>query len=102
MMVRTAIAGLTCSMALVAAPAARADDQSFFDYIHAHGVPATYGIVNLDPPDYSNRKAGEAICDVLHHGGGRDGVPFLGMQQNQYRDILIDGAQHNLCPDTLH
>jgi hypothetical protein len=101
-MIRYGIVTLVGGFALAAAPAAHADDQGFFDYIHSRGVPATYGIVNLDPPDYSNRKAGEAICDVLHHGGGREGVPFLGTQQNQYRDILIDGAQHDLCPDTIH
>jgi len=63
-------------------PAAHADDQGFFDYIHSRGVPATYGVLGgVDPPDHSNRKAGEAICDVLHRGGGPGGVPFLGMQQ---------------------
>jgi hypothetical protein len=33
--------------------------------------------------------------------GGRGDVPFLGFQQDGYRDVLIGAAQHNLCPDTL-
>jgi hypothetical protein len=81
MMTRSVMAGLASAMLVLTAPAARADDQSFFEKIHAQWVPATYGIVNLDPPDCSNRKAGEAICDVLRHGGGRDGVPFLGISR---------------------
>jgi hypothetical protein len=52
--------------------------------------------------DYSNVKAAEMICDVFHNGGGPQDIPFLGLQQNQYRDVIIDGARRFMCPDTLH
>lgn len=42
------------------------------------------------------------ICDVFHNGGGPQDIPILGFQQNQYRDVLIGGAQRFMCPDTLH
>jgi hypothetical protein len=42
------------------------------------------------------------VCDVFHHGGTAADIPFLGYQQNAYRDVLIDGARRFMCPDTLH
>jgi hypothetical protein len=26
----------------------------------------------------------------------------LGLQQNAYREVIINGAQRFMCPDTLH
>lgn len=88
------------AFALVTAPQAHADEQGFLNYIHTQGVPSEYP--STPGADYSNRKVGEMICDVYRHGGGPADIPFLGWQQNNYRDALITGAQHNLCPDTLH
>jgi hypothetical protein len=61
--------------------------------------PAYFGTAGVD---YSNTKAAEMICDVFHNGGTPADVPFLGLQQNQYRDVLINGARRFMCPDTLH
>lgn len=94
-----AIAVYIATLVATAGPA-RADDQAFLDYIYAHGVPNHYGFVT--DGDYSNRKVGEMICDMLHHGKTPADIPFLGWQQDQYKPVLIDGAQRFMCPDTLH
>lgn len=80
-------------------PAAHADKQGFLDYIHSQGVPPSY--FGTPGADYSNVKAAEMICDVFHNGGGPQDIPFLGLQQNGYRDAIITGAQRFMCPDTL-
>lgn len=85
--------------ALAAAPAAQADDQSFLDYIHGHGVPSSYP---LGSGDESNLLAGDMICRMLRTGHSTSELPFLGLVQEQYKPQLVEGAQHELCPDTLH
>jgi hypothetical protein len=100
---RTAIisAAAACVAALVAtASPAHADKQQFLDFIHSQGVPPAY--FGTPGADYSNVKAAEMICDVFHNGGGPADIPFLGTGQNQYRDVLFDGARRFMCPDTLH
>ena len=62
---------------------------------------ASHQAIRNPGADYSNIKAGEN-CDVFHNGGGPQDIPILGFQQNQYRDVLIGGAQRFMCPDTLH
>ena len=57
-----AIAVYIATLVATAGPA-RADDQAFLDYIYAHGVPNHYGFVT--DGDYSNRKVGEMVCDML-------------------------------------
>ena len=83
----------------LAAPA-HADQQGFLDYIHSQGVPSGY--FTTPGADYSNIKVAEMVCDVFDHGGTAADIPFLGYQQNAYRDVLIDGARRFMCPDTLH
>jgi hypothetical protein len=85
---------------LLFSPTAHADKQQFLDFIHSQGVPPAY--FGTAGADYSNVKAAEMICDVFHNGGGPQDIPFLGFSQNQYRDVLIDGARRFMCPDTLH
>jgi hypothetical protein len=90
-----------CTAALIAtASPARADKQGFLDFIHSQGVPSSY--FGTAGADYSNVKAAEMVCDVLHNGGTPADIPFLGFQQNAYRDVIIDGARRFICPDTLH
>jgi hypothetical protein len=93
------IAACTTTLVATAAPA-HADKQGFLDFIHSQGVPPAY--FGTAGADYSNVKAAEMICDVFHNGGGPQDIPFLGLQQNQYRDVIIDGARRFMCPDTLH
>jgi hypothetical protein len=85
---------------LVNAVPARAHKQQFLDFIHSQGVPPSY--FGTAGADYSNVKTAEMICDVFHNGGGPQDTPFLGMQQNSYRDVLIDGARRFMCPGTQH
>lgn len=42
------------------------------------------------------------VCGVLHNGGTPADIPFLGLQQNNYRDAITSGAQRFMCSDTLH
>jgi hypothetical protein len=95
--IKDAAAGLVALA--VAVLLACADEQGFLDFIHSQGVPSQYP--STPGADYSNRKVGEMTCDVFHHGGTAADIPFLGWQQNNYRDVLIDGARRFLCPDTL-
>jgi hypothetical protein len=94
-----AIAACTAALIATASPA-RADKQGFLDFIHSQGVPPSY--FGTAGADYSNVKAAEMVCDVLHNGGTPADIPFLGFQQNAYRDVIIDGARRFICPDTLH
>ena len=94
-----AIAACTAALVATASPA-HADKQGFLDYIHSQGVPPSY--FGTAGADYSNVKAAEMICDVFHNGGSAADIPFLGLQQNGYRDAIITGAQRFMCPDTLH
>jgi hypothetical protein len=82
---------------LLAVPA-YADKQGFLDFIHSQGVPPQY--FGTPGADVSNIKAAEMMCDVFHNGGTTADIPFLGLQQNSYRDVLIEGAQRFICPDT--
>jgi hypothetical protein len=92
------------------APFAHADKQSFHDYLASHGVPpaATTQWKHFDA-------AGQFICSEL-----RDGTPpalvvsqynggFASQYINHYdggfitpfAKTVVDGAQHEICPDTL-
>lgn len=86
------------TVALVAAPAAQADDQSFLNYIHDHGVPAN-GPMGVT--DANHLMAGDMICRMLRTGHSPSELPFLGLVQEQYKPQLVEGAQHGLCPETL-
>jgi hypothetical protein len=99
-MAKTLTLATVCVFILLSAPSANADKQQFLDFIHSQGVPPSY--FGTAGADYSNTKAAEMICDVFHNGGGPQDIPFLGLQQDQYRDVLIDGARRFICPDTLH
>jgi hypothetical protein len=94
-----ATAACTAVLIATAAPA-HADKQGFLDFIHSQGVPPSY--FGTAGADYSNAKAAEMVCDVLHNGGTPADIPFLRFQQNAYRDVIIDGARRFICPDTLH
>jgi hypothetical protein len=75
---------------LLVAPTADADKQGFVDYIHSQGVPPAY--FGTPGADYGNVKAAEMVCDVFHNGGTPADIPFLGLQQNNYREVIINGA----------
>ncbi|WP_409428819.1 DUF732 domain-containing protein [Mycobacterium sp. SMC-11] len=77
---------------------AQADDQSFLNYIHDNGVPMN---APMGVGDASHLMAGDMICRMLRTGHTPADLPFLGLVQEQYKPQLVEGAQHELCPDTL-
>jgi poly(3-hydroxybutyrate) depolymerase len=88
-----------CSAAALIATAspARADDQSFLNYLEAHGQSTTQF-------PYSPGKfvmIGHMICTNLHSGAD----PLAGaspIDRATWGPIGVEAAQHELCPDTLH
>lgn len=92
------ISATTLGLLLGAAGTAAADDQSFLNYIHDQGVPPT-GPMGMN--DASHLMAGDIICRMLRTGHSAAEVPFLGFIQEQYKPQLTDGAQRELCPDTI-
>jgi Protein of unknown function (DUF732) len=87
-----------CTAALIAtASPAHADDQSFLNYLEAHGQSTTAW-------PYSPGKfvmVGHMICTNLHSGAD----PLAGaspIDRATWGQIGVEAAQHELCPDTLH
>lgn len=78
------------------APDAHADANTFLAYVHGHGINT--GVSS----DSKILHAGMFACDSLHAGQTPDQivagvpVPFMDVRG------VIDAAQHELCPDTLH
>ncbi|WP_105294545.1 DUF732 domain-containing protein [Mycolicibacter virginiensis] len=76
---------------------AQADDQSYLDYLFAHGFtyhPGAYAApVTIE--------WGHFVCDKARQTGHpRAGIDAY---SNAFilTDVMIEGAQHELCPDTL-
>lgn len=71
---------------------AHADDASYLAALNTAGVPMIHG-------NQGAITGGHTICDQLRSNGSVS-VPF-GMM-SPWRNQIIDAAQHELCPDTLH
>lgn len=80
---------------LLVAPQAHADEPSYINELNAHGVFAPVG------PN-QEIKMGHAVCDSLRAGNPRPAANQFLMVQQPWADPIIDAAQHQLCPDTLH
>ena len=84
------------AVVLGTAGAAQADDQSYLDYLFAHGF--TY-----HPGAYAaplTIELGHQTCDKIHETGNpRAGL--MPLANWALTDVMIEGAQHELCPDTL-
>jgi hypothetical protein len=76
------------------APDADADANSYLAYLAAHGTYAGGQAKALN--------AGFYACDALHAGQTPDQI--IGGVHLTFMDVrgVIDAAQHELCPDTLH
>ena len=91
-----AIAGCTATL-IATASQAHADEQSFLNYLEAHGQSTTAF-------PYSPGKfvmIGQMICTNLHSGAD----PLAGaspIDRATWGSIGVEAAQHELCPDTLH
>ncbi|MEZ0382354.1 DUF732 domain-containing protein [Mycobacterium sp. pW045] len=90
-----------CALGFLAAPAASADEEGFLNELRANGFPGlTVGDAQL--PDGVVVANGWMACNRLHLGE----KPEQTLAQVSPNDVekgrmLINAAQHNLCPDTL-
>jgi Protein of unknown function (DUF732) len=75
---------------------AHADANSYLAYLADHHVNTA-----INTPA-RNLDAGFYACNALHAGQTPDQI--VGSQPFAFVDIrgMIDAAQHELCPDTLH
>ncbi|WP_085265330.1 DUF732 domain-containing protein [Mycolicibacter longobardus] len=87
-----AAAGLLLGTAGVAT----ADDQSYLDYLFAHGFTYHPGVQSPE----AAINIGHGTCDNLHRtGDARHGLSPI--SNAIIPNVMIEGAQHELCPDTL-
>ena len=86
---------------LIAAPTASADEAGFLDELRANGFPGlTVGDAQM--PDGVVVANGWMACNRLHLGE----KPEQTLAQLNPNDVekgrmLLNAAQHHLCPDTL-
>jgi len=75
-------------------PTSHADANTFLAYVHGHGINT--GLAN----DSKILHAGMFACDSLHAGQ----IPDQIAATFSLMDVrgIIDAAQDELCPDTLH
>lgn len=97
-MVKTAgiLAGVGTAIAVVAigaAPASHADEQSYIDYINTHGG-------SMAPRDWLITD-GHLACDRLHAGRSIEAIRAEAAPAAWLPPVWIEAAQHELCPDTL-
>jgi hypothetical protein len=92
-------AGLVVCGVGLSAPA-HADDQSFLNYIHQNNI-GTFGM--SDPLTVS---VGRIMCDDIRGGMSPADAAALPAGGMPLPDLdgpgIVAGAQHELCPDTLH
>jgi hypothetical protein len=85
-----------CTAALVAtASPAHADGNSFVADLQAQNVPMVQG------PDKAIA-AGYMVCSGLRSGLSPDRAAKVFGMGNAFGPAIVDAAQHELCPDTLH
>ncbi len=89
------IAAITILIGAIVAAPAHADDQASIADLNARGVP------QLIPPA-REIGGGYQVCGMMRNGMS----PEVAAQQfgmlNQWGPAIVDAAQHDLCPDTLH
>jgi hypothetical protein len=91
---RKRIVLLAIPAALIAMPTAHADEQTFLSDVQG---------VFMDPT--AKLKAGYDACVVMRAGASPDVAAHSGYWTNVLNGAsrqIVDAAQHDLCPDTLH
>jgi hypothetical protein len=90
----TGVAAIAASLALTAP--AQADPQGYLQYLRDHGFTTIMTDLNSDPAVQLH--AGHQACQDLH-----DGIEpgILHTRWGSY-PLIVEAAQHELCPDTLH
>jgi hypothetical protein len=103
---RTAIGGLLIGGIIVAGQLfgtgdAHADDQSYLNYLNSHGFEwrRTMDPIPMTGGDAVN--GGHWICNNLHAVQPPDGGSAFNTWNIPQLPLLIEAAQHELCPDTL-
>lgn len=99
---RTAGIGTTALGLLVGtAGVAEADARSFLDLVHANGLPDRYGYFG-NMGDSETLMIGRMTCDGIRAGiPAEQAMPKSTWDTAHLRPMLIDAAQHELCPGTL-
>lgn len=84
---------LVAAALMIAAPA-HADDQSYLDVLHSNGwVPQSPPEVMQD----RQLRGGHMVCVELRGGMTKQDIT----QGDGDFGLLVEAAQHELCPDTL-
>jgi len=87
---------IAAGMAVGTAGVASADEQGYLDWLDSHGY--TYGVLHGTPS--TALLQGQLICNNIRYSGDpRAGLPPINSAVTP--DYLIEGAQRELCPDTL-
>lgn len=83
------------------APSAHADDQAFLNELRSNGFPGL-SVAGQQMPDGAVVAQGYMACNRLHLGESPDQL-LAQVSPNDARigRMLVQAAQHNLCPDTL-
>lgn len=92
--ITTLLGAAAIAIAVATAAPARADDQSFLADLRDHGVPIITSPAQMIGGGYT-------VCAEMRNGMS----PEIGAQQwgvlNGWGPVIVDAAQHELCPDTL-
>jgi hypothetical protein len=92
-------AGLT--VGFIGAPSAHADEQGFLNELRSNGFPGL-SFAGQQMPDGAVVAQGYMACNRLHLGESPDQLlAQLSPNDAGIGRMLVDAAQHNLCPDTL-
>jgi hypothetical protein len=91
------IALLAIPAAVLLAPVAHADEQAFLNDLQAQGVVMLPG---------AELEAGYHACTDMRAGASPDAASHYGYWTNQFitgwSRKIVDTAQRDLCPDTIH
>ncbi|GBE65827.1 hypothetical protein MFM001_22890 [Mycobacterium sp. MFM001] len=100
-LVFAAIAAAGFAVGLIVAPSAHADDQGFLNELQSNGFGG-WSVGGQQMPDGVLVAQGYMACNRLHLGESPDQlVGQLSPNDAGTGRMLIQAAQHNLCPDTL-
>jgi hypothetical protein len=90
----TALMSVPIAAALMAVAPAQADANSYLAYLASHGTR----VMAFD--DATKVSYGLKACELLHSGMTPDQIGSM-VSPSDARGI-VDAAEHELCPDTLH
>lgn len=90
-----AMAAMLAGLILGTPGVASADEQSYLADVRANGVPDAWST-----SDWGVLQMGHVVCDLLRAGRPIDSIQYTGYT-GMFRNQIVNGAQHELCPDTL-